>query len=48
MKKNLITSINLVSIVTIPLILWLGFTNRVDWWVILLIVLLNIKIEIGM
>ena len=37
-------TINLMIIVTIPLSLWLGFTGRVDWWVILLILLFDMKI----
>lgn len=26
--------VNLFSIILIPLSLWLGFTGRIDWWII--------------
>jgi len=39
-----INSINLMIFIFVPLALWLGFSDRVDWWVIILIFLFNTKI----
>jgi hypothetical protein len=42
-------TLNLMFLLTFPLCLFLGFTGRVDWWVILLIFLfswdINYKIK---
>lgn len=36
-----ITSINLIAPIALLLSLWLGFTDRIDWWVIILIWLMK-------
>ena len=42
-KVNL--TMNWFIFILIPLTLWLGFTNRVDWWIIILIICSHIRIN---
>lgn len=44
MKVNEIT-IDLVAIVTCILALWLGVTGRVDWWIVILVFLLQSRLK---
>jgi len=41
-----ITSINLVALITIPFSIWLGFSGRVDWWLIGLIWLMGLELNL--
>lgn len=40
----IIKSINLFALLMIPLSLWLGFTNRIDWWIIIFVWLMEIHL----
>jgi len=40
-------TINLVHVVMMPLMVWLGVTNRVDWWVIILVFMSMCKLDIS-
>lgn len=37
-------NINIFSVLLIPYILWVGFTGRVDWWTIILVMLASVEV----
>jgi hypothetical protein len=44
MKFNTFT-FNLFALITYPFAAWLGVTGRVDWWIIVLILVANIEMS---
>jgi len=45
MKRITKITINWFIVIALPYSLWVGITGRVDWWTIILIYLLTIKIN---